>query len=115
MDGFRVRNYRIYRENSISIYFKYFELYTNSYSNCLDSILLYMHEILKGEGEFLYDRVKFAFYDNSILDNIKVEDVSQNRSWIIAKNQENMEYRFKVKDIKTIKYSNFENQTECEQ
>ena len=47
MDGFRVRNYRIYRENSISIYFKYFELYTNSYSNCLDSILLYMHEIFK--------------------------------------------------------------------
>ena len=72
-------------------------------------------KFLKGEGEFLYDRVKFAFYDNSILDNIKVEDVSQNRSWIIAKNQENMEYRFKVKDIKTIKYSNFENQTECEQ
>ena len=72
-------------------------------------------KFLKGEGEFLYDRVKFAFYDNSILDNIKVEDVSQNRSWIIAKNQENMEYRFKVKDIKTIEYSNFENQTECEQ
>lgn len=63
----------------------------------------------------MYDRVKFAFYDNSILDNIKVEDVSQNRSWIIAKNQENMEYRFKVKDIKTIEYSNFENPTECEQ
>ncbi len=37
------------------------------------------------------------------------------RSWIIAKNQENMEYRFKVKDIKTIEYSNFENPTECEQ
>lgn len=72
-------------------------------------------KFLKGEGEFLYDRVKFAFYDNSILDNIKVEDVSQNRSWIIAKNQENMEYRFKVKDIKTIEYSNFENPTECEQ
>ena len=28
-------------------------------------------KFLKGEGEFLYDRVKFAFYDNSILDNIK--------------------------------------------
>ena len=29
---------------------------------------------LKGEGEFLYDKVKFVFYDNSVLENIKVEN-----------------------------------------
>ena len=70
---------------------------------------------LKGEGEFLYDKVKFVFYDNSVLENIKVENISQNKSWITAKNQENTEYRFRVKDIKTIEYSNTENQIECEQ
>lgn len=69
---------------------------------------------LKGEGEFLYDKVKFVFYDNSVLENIKVENISQNKSWITAKNQENTEYRFRVKDIKTIEYSNTENQIECE-
>ncbi len=72
-------------------------------------------KFLKGEGEFLYDKVKFVFYDNSVLENIKVENISQNKSWITAKNQENTEYRFRVKDIKTIEYSNTENQIECEQ
>ena len=49
------------------------------------------------------------------MENIKVENISQNKSWITAKNQENTEYRFRVKDIKTIEYSNTENQIECEQ
>lgn len=44
-----------------------------------------MHNIFKGEGEFLYDKVKFVFYDNSVLENIKVENISQNKSWITAK------------------------------
>lgn len=54
---------------------------------------------------YLYKYVDFYFYGEKIIRNIKVQDVYQKNSWIIAKSEDgSIEYRFRIKDIEKIEY-----------
>ena len=76
----------------------------------IDVIFILAFEIffiiaLDGESEFKYAYVSFYFYDGKTIKNISTKKVFQKRNWIVAGNDK-MEYRFRIKDIKKVEYSN---------
>ena len=63
--------------------------------------------IIDDSKEFEFQKAKFYFYNGNTVDNVLTNKIRQERDWIIAKNETgDTEYRFRIKDINKVEYTN---------
>ncbi|MDD7333861.1 MAG: hypothetical protein PUG70_05690 [Lachnospiraceae bacterium] len=68
---------------------------------------IFIFIFLDGKSKYEYTSVSFYLAAGTVIENISVKDVRQQRQWIIAtESKTNTQYRFRVKDLSHVEYIN---------